>query len=178
MAFNDKEQWLKEFTEFSQIDVKDVEVPKAIFKNLRARLFPNPWVVFGKIAGLHVIVGFFSLSICNQFGLNPFQTDQGLTDWFMKVAGHNVCMFLCGVFFVSATYLLSNFLLSLEELEAVRRYEWLQTGVIGLVSLSAFYFFGAELVATFAVLWLIGALLGGLLAIEGSYRLRRQLTWG
>jgi hypothetical protein len=178
MAFNDKEQWLKEFTEFSEIDVKNVEVPEGVFKNLRARLFPNPWAVFGKIAALHVVVGFFSLAVCNQFGLNPFQTAQGLTDWFMRVAGHNLCMLLCGTFFISATYLLANFLLTIEELEAVRRYEWLQTGIIGLVSLAAFYFFGAELAATFAILWLIGALLGGLLSIEGSYRLRRQLAWG
>lgn len=176
MAFNDKEKWLKEFTEFSQTNVNDVKVPDGVFRNLRTRLFPNPWFVFGKLAGLHVVVGFFSLAICTQFGLNPFQRDQTLTDWFMKIGGHNFCMFLCGVFFMATTYLLSNFLLTLEEVEAVRRFEWLQTGVMGLASLAAFYFFGAELVAIFAVLWLIGSLLGGFLSIEGSYRFRRSLA--
>lgn len=178
MAFNDKDRWLKEFTEFSEIDTNLVDVPKSIFPRLRAQLFPNPWSVFGKVAVLHVIVGFFSLAICNQFGLNPFQTEQSLTDWFMKMGGHNFCMLLCGTFFMATTYLLANFILTLEELEAVRRHEWLQTGIIGLISLAAFYFFGAELVSAFVALWITGALIGGFLSIEGSYRLRRIIAWG
>ncbi|MGE4234692.1 MAG: hypothetical protein AB7F43_15390, partial [Bacteriovoracia bacterium] len=61
-------------------------------------------------------------------------------------------------------------------LESIKRHQWLQTGVIGLTSLAAFYFFGAELVATFAGLWILGALLGGFFAIEGSYRIRRSFA--
>jgi hypothetical protein len=176
MAFTNKEEWLKEFTEFSNIKSEDVQVPSSAFVNLKKRLFPNPWIVFGKVAGLHVVVGFFSLAICNQFGLNPFETSQSLTNWFMKIAGHNLCMLLCGVFFMATTYLLANVFLNLEELESIRRYEWLQTGIMGLISLAAFYFFGAELVGTFALLWIVGALIGGLLSIEGSYRIRRALA--
>lgn len=176
MAFNNKEEWLKEFTEFSNVRTDEVEVPASAFECLKKRLFPNPWVVFGKVTAIHTVVGFLSLAICNQFGLNPFQTEQSLTDWFMRIAGHNFCMLLCGLFFMATTYLLANLFLNLEELEAIKRYEWLQTGIIGIVSLAAFYFFGAELVGTFALLWIIGALLGGLVSIEGSYRLRRALA--
>ncbi len=176
MAFTNKEEWLKEFTEFSNIRSEDVHVPLSALVNLKKRLFPNPWIVFGKVTGLHTVVGFFSLAICNQFGLNPFETSQSLTNWFMKVAGHNLCMLLCGVFFMATTYLLANVFLNLEELESIRRYEWLQTGIMGLISLAAFYFFGAELVGTFSFLWILGALIGGLLSIEGSYRIRRAIA--
>lgn len=176
MGSNNKNDWLKEFTEFSNIDLGQVQVPSGAFDQIKKRLFPNPWVVFGKITVLHGVVGFFSLAICNQFGLNPFQTNQSLTNWFMKIAGHNVCMVLCGVFFMTTTYVLANLLLSLEELEAVRRYEWLQTGIMGFVSLAAFYFFGAELIGTFVGLWIVGALIGGLLSIEGSYYVRRVMA--
>lgn len=177
MTFTNKEEWLKEFTEFSNINAEDVQVPSSALVNLKRRLFPNPWIVFGKVTGLHAVVGFFSLAICNQFGLNPFETSQSLTNWFMKVAGHNLCMLLCGVFFMATTYLLANLFLNLEELEAIRRHEWLQSGIMGLVSLAAFYFFGAELVGTFTFLWIIGALIGGYLSIEGSYRCRRTLSY-
>lgn len=173
MESNNKKDWLKEFTEFSNIDSGGVQVPTGIFDQIKKRLFPNPWVVFGKIAALHGVVGFFSLAICNQFGLNPFQTNQSLTNWFMKIAGHNFCMVLCGLFFMATTYVLSNLFLNLEELEAVRRYEWLQTGIMGLVSLAAFYFFGAELIGTLVALWMIGAFFGGLISIEVSFKLRR-----
>lgn len=176
MASGQKNEWLKEFTEFSNVRTDEVQVPASAFENLKKRLFPNPWVVFGKVTAIHAVVGFLSLAVCNQFGLNPFQTQQSLTDWFMKIAGHNFCMLLCGLFFMATTYLLANLFLNLEELEAIKRYEWLQTGIIGVVSLAAFYFFGAELVGTFVVLWIVGALVGGFLSIESSYRIRRALA--
>jgi hypothetical protein len=171
-----KEEWLKEFTEFSNMSSEQAQVPAHSLNQIKARLFPNPWLVFGKVTTLHAIVGFLSLALCNQFGLNPFNTSQSLTDWFMKIAGHSFCMLLCGTFFMTTTYLLANLVLNLEELESIKRYEWLQTGIIGLISLAAFYFFGAELVGSFALLWFIGAFIGGYLSIESSYRLRRTFA--
>lgn len=176
MDLGKKNDWLKEFTEFSNITTDGSPVSASSYATLKKRLFPDPWVVFGKVLAIHAVVGSLSLVVCNQFGLNPFQTQQSLTDWFMRVAGHNFCMFLCGTFFMMTTYLLANLFLSLEEVEAIKRYEWLQTGIIGLVSLVSFYFFGAELVGTFMLLWIVGAFLGGFLSIEGSYRVRRWLS--
>lgn len=169
-----KDQWLKEFEEFSQINSSSVEVPPSLLTKIQKRLFPNPWKVFGKISGIHALVGFLSLGLCTQFGLNPFNTTYSLSDWFMQTAGHSACMVFCGVFFVSMTYLLANMLLNLEEFEAIRKYEWLQVGILSLGSLVAFHFFGGEIVASFGLLWLVGAFIGGILSIEGSYFLRRQ----
>lgn len=173
MEQKEKENWMKEFSEFEQASS---EVPAGLFSSLTAKLFPNPWKVFGKVAGLHVLVGTFSLAICNQFGLNPFNTPYSLADLFMKTAGHSFCMVGCGIVFVSLTYVLANIFLTLEELESIRKYEWLQIGILSMGSLAAFYFLGAELVGTFAGLWLAGALVGGFLAIEGSFRFRKQLS--
>lgn len=173
MNFGNKADWLNELVEFSKLPPS--EAPPRVFHKLKSRLFPNPWVVFGKIAVLHGLVGFFSLAICDQFGLNPFHTSQSLTAWFMSLGGHNICMVLCGMFFMATTYILANVILNLEELESIKRHEWLQTGVVGLGSLGAFAFFGAELVGTFAALWLAGAFAGALLSIEFSYRLRREM---
>lgn len=176
MKQNDKDTWMKEFAEFASTPVSDVAVPPNLFSKIKSRLFPNPWKVFGKVAGIHAIVGSFSLAICNQFGLNPFNTPYSLSDLFMKTGGHSFCMVLCGVIFVSLTYILANLFLTLEELESIRRHEWLQLGVLSLASIVAFYFLGAELVGTFVGLWLVGAIIGGILSIEGSYRFRRQLA--
>ena len=173
MGFDNKDQWLKDFTEFSRIDQRAVDIPSSLLERVRRRIFPNPWIVFTKVLGLHLAVGFLSLAICNQFGLNPFNTEQSLTAWFMKIGDHNFCMMACGLFFMATTYLLSNFFLSLEELESVRHHEWLQLALVVLISLCAFYFFGGQLVATFVGLWVIGAVIGGYLSIEGSYHFRR-----
>jgi hypothetical protein len=174
MNFGSKDEWLNELVEFSRLPKS--EAPARVLQRLQTRLFPNPWIVFGKIATLHGLVGFLSLAICDQFGLNPFQTTQSLTIWFMSLAGHHFCMVLCGMFFMTTTYLLANVVLTLEELESIKRHEWLQTSVVCLTSLAAFAFFGAELVGTFVLLWLVGAVSGGLLSIEVSYRLRRELV--
>jgi len=112
MGFDDnKEQWLKEFTEFSQLDSSKVDVPSALFESLKKRIFPSPWMVLGKVAGIHVVVGFLSLGICSQFGLNPFQTERSLADLFMRYGGHNFCMLACGVLFMATTYLAANMFL-------------------------------------------------------------------
>lgn len=171
---SDKDNWLKEYTEFVQSD--NSSVPGDVFKRIKNRLFPNPWKVFGKVLAIHSLVGFLSLAICSQFGLNPFGFNRSLMDWFMEIGGHSFCMIACGVFFMTTTYLLANVVMNLEELEAIRRYQWLHSGVLGLFSLAAFYFFGAEIVATFAGLWILGAFIGSLVAIEGSYYFRRQLA--
>lgn len=176
MQKNDKKSWLKDYTEFAEAETSSVVVPNSLFNNLKKRIFPNPWKVFSKVLGIHAVVGFFSLGICHQFGLNPFQTDYSLMDWFMKVGGHSFCMVSCGVLFMTTSFMLSNFYLSLEELESVRRHEFLQVGIMGLISLAAFYFFGAELIAALAGLWITGAIIGGLFSIEGSYRIRRSLA--
>lgn len=170
----DKESWLKEYAEF--VELNTASASDHIFKNINNRLFPNPLKVFGKIVAIHTVIGFLSLAICNQFNLNPFGTSVSLMDWFMRVGGHSFCMVACGVFFMTTTYLLANVFMNLEELDAIRRYQWLQSGVLGLISLFAFYFFGAELVVTFALLWFAGAILGALIAIEGSYHMRRKFA--
>ncbi len=171
-----KDQCKDEFEEFSKIDSSSVEVPPSLFIKIKERLFPNPWKVFVTIAVIQVAVGFLSLAICTQFGLNPFNTEFSLAHWLMKTAGHNVCMFLCGVLFVSLPYLLSNVFLNLEELEVVKKYKWLQVGVLAITSLGAFHFFGGEAVLTFGVLWFLGAFIGGVISIEGSYFLRTQMA--
>jgi hypothetical protein len=170
MAQDQKQIWLQDYTEFANSE--SLPVSTSVFNSLKKKLFPNPWVVFSKVLSLHVIVGLFSLAICNQFGLNPFQTSQSLTNWFMQISNHHVCMVLCGFFFMSTTYVLASAFLSLEEMESIRRVEKLQTSLLVLVSLACFYFFGAQLVATFTLLWLVGAALGAWLSIESSYRFK------
>lgn len=172
----DKKNWQTEFKEFLEIDTNRFSAPKEFFIKLKNRLFPNPWLVFGKVALVHVIFGVLSLSVCNQFGLNPFGTNFSLSNWFMKIGGHPFCMSLCGVLFMGSTYVFSNLFLTLEELESVKRHKWLQSGVFALVSLAAFYFFGAQLAATVTILWLLGALIGGVLSVEFSYRFRQALV--
>lgn len=81
-------------------------------------------------------------------------------------------MIFYGVVFVSLSLLSAGYFLTIEEIQAVKRAEFLQAFSLGVVSLGIFAIAGAELVLTFAGLWLLGALIGGFLSIEGSLWLK------
>ena len=168
MKANDPKKRNEEYSEFLSGDTR--EVPRELSERVIARvyelLYPSAWLVFGKILAIHLAVGFLSLSVCHQFGMNPFGTERSLDDWFMTKLGHSACMIACGVLFVSLTVVSASFLLTIEELKVMRRTEFVQIFALGLVSLTGFRLLGAELALTFAGLWLLGALIGGAAATE------------
>lgn len=81
------------------LNIEGVSVPSETSAKLVERLGkllnPTGVSVFLKVFGIHLVVGFLSLSICHQFGVNPFHTQRSLSDWFMDMWGHNVCMIGC-----------------------------------------------------------------------------------
>jgi hypothetical protein len=101
------------------------------------------------------------LAICNQFGITPFQTGFSLSDYFMKF-GHSTCMFLCGVLFLSLSLLICRSLVLPEELRVLRKNVWLQVFGLSMISLGVFAAFGAHITLAIGVLWLTGAMLGGI----------------
>lgn len=175
MKANDPKEWMKEYSEFLNAD--EIRVPRElnenVLGNIHSLLNPSAWAVFAKILGIHVVVGFFSLAICHQFGMNPFVTTRSLSDWFMDMWGHSVCMIGCGVIFVSFSIFAAGYFLSVEEVKALRRTEFLQTLALGTASLIMFSVLGAELALTFAGLWLLGALIGGFVATETVWKMKR-----
>lgn len=174
MKANDPKEWMDDYSEF--LSAEEVRVPRElnqkVLASIQSLLNPSAWMVFAKLLGIHFVVGFLSLGICHQFGMNPFGTTRSLSDWFMDLWGHNVCMIGCGVIFVSFSILAAGYFLSVEEVRALRRTEFLQTLALGAFSLVMFALFGTELALTFAGLWLLGALIGGFLATEAVWKLK------
>ena len=160
--FTEKE-WLEDFQDF--VSSQSAEVPKPISENIlsyvRRALNPSPWLVFLKLSGVHGVIGTLSLAICDQFGMNPFLTGFSLADFFMKF-GHSVCMTLCGFLFLSLSVLFAGLLLRPEEFRVVSKNAWVQLPSLALLSLGAFLAVGADVIFGIALLWLAGALLGGL----------------
>lgn len=168
------QQWLEEFSQFVHSDSSVVpsHLTERVQGKMKPLLQPNSFSVFGKVLGIHLGVGLVSLAFCHQFGLNPFQTEFSLDNWFMKVGGHNFCMVACGFLFVALSLLAANYWITIEELKALKRTGLLQALSIGLVSLALFYFFGGEMMLGMAGLWLLGGLLAGFLANQVSWKVR------
>ncbi len=113
--------------------------------------------------------------MCHQFGINPFNTERSFDEWMMSVGGHHFCMFGCGVLFVSISLLAAGYFLTLEEVIALKRTEFLQTMNLGIISLSLFVAFGAELALGIVILWLLGGLVGGFLATASIWRIKQAI---
>lgn len=158
-----EQEWVNDFQEFVKGEGLPVpqKVTDSILAKVRKDLNPPAGIVFSKLLGIHVVVGTLSLAICNQFGLNPFKTNFSLSDYFMNF-GHSTCMFLCGVLFLSLSVALSRTLLRPEEFLVVRKNALLQIFALSMISLGLFSAFGAELVLSFVLLWLVGSILGGM----------------
>ncbi|AGH95944.1 hypothetical protein [Pseudobdellovibrio exovorus] len=169
------DKWLQDYQDF--LDAEQTPVPPdqttAVFSKINPLLKPNALFVFSKILGVHLVTGFLSLAVCHQFGLNPFQTQYSLADWFMKVGGHHFCMLGCGLTFVSISLLFSGYFLTLEEIKALKRTELLQNLTLGLISIGIFLSFGVEMALSIGALWLLGALLGGFIATTLVWKFKK-----
>jgi len=172
---NQNQDWLKEYSNF--LNAEQINVPHdlttTVFTKINKLLHPSAVNVFFKILGIHMITGFLSLAICNQFELNPFNTSHSLADVFMDWGGHGFCMLACGTLFISLSILLAGFVLTIEETKALRKTEFLQTLVLGLISIGLFMAVGAEVALTFGGLWMLGGLIGGFAATEILWQIKR-----
>lgn len=166
-GLNDYQDFLNQEAPAVPIVIKD-----QVYTQIQKLIHPKAIMVFFKILALHVGVGFLSLSVCHQFGINPFNTEKSLADLMMRYGGHNFCMVGCGILFVSLSILASGLFLTVEEVNALKRTEFLQTISLGIISLGLFAVVGTELALSLAGLWLLGSLIGGFVATETIWRLK------
>jgi hypothetical protein len=169
-----KNNRLNEYQDFLNQDMASVpnELKVNVFTKVKRLLKPNAWLVFLKLLGIHAVTGYLSLSVCHQFGINPFNTDSSLADWFMKIGGHNICMLGCGITFVSVSILTAGYLFTTEEVRAIKQNDLLQNLSLGIISLGVFAAFGAELALSMAGLWLVGSLAGGLVSMAAIFKIK------
>lgn len=171
-----EKEWVEEFKDFihgGEGVVVPEELSNRILKRVHKDLNPSSLLVFFKLLGVHLAVGTLSLAICHQFGLNPFGTEKSLSDWFMSIGGHKFCMIGCGVLFTALSIIAAGYFLSSDEVRVLRKTEFLQAFSLSVISLAAFFFFGAQLALLFGGLWLFGALVGGYAATEILWQLKK-----
>ena len=151
-----------EFIEFLKAEEPPVppRVTNTILASIHSALNPSGWFVFFKLLGIHCIFGTLSLALCNQFGLNPFQTSFSLSEYFMSF-GHSFCMTLCGILFLSGTVVAAKFLFSQEEFQVLRKNKWIHVFLLSSFSLAVFAVVGAHLALEIVLFWIVGTFIGG-----------------
>jgi len=173
----------EEFRSF--LEAEEIHPPMAVQEAVLARvkldLNPSFANVFLRVLAIHGVLSLVTLSICSQFGLQLFPL-LDLMNTFMAFAGHTYCMAFCGALFVGASALSLSFVLTPEQVKALRKNSLLQFSILSFLSLGVFLFFGAEILLIPASLWLVGALTAGVLSVEIGWnvraRFRKRVVYG
>lgn len=162
----------KELLEF--LSSQPAEVPeslsRSILSSVQVDLHPSAFKVFGKVFLFQVVVGFITLLFCPQFGFS-MTASMGIMPYLMKL-GEHICMFGCGVFFTSLNFLVASFLLRPEEARVLRQREILYVASVTALALGFFICFGEKIIFTFGLVWLCGAIFGGLVTFETGWWIR------
>jgi hypothetical protein len=176
MERNEKASWEKDFKEF--ISAKSEIVPDFLSQNVLSEigheLNPSALKVFVKVSLIQFIAGLISLLFCPQFGLS-FSSRAGIMPYLMKF-GDGICMLGCGALFTSLSFLAVSFFLRAEEIRALKKHEVLQLGSIATLALGSFFCLGGEIVLALGLVWMLGAIMGGAIALEVGWMFRKHLA--
>lgn len=170
---NELDEINSDFNEFMDSAPKapPYDLKKKIFFQVHQDLNPNAWFIFSKISLIHLLVGFVTLSLCPQFGLRVFGEGLGFMKLFISLGTYG-CAAICGAFFVGSSLLASAFFLRFEELKVLKNHYWLQISALTFLSLGAFIMAGADILLSFAVVWLLGSVVGGIVMLELGRKLK------
>lgn len=170
-----QKNWQSEFEEFMQGHTEPPkEATARILARVRRDLAPSRFVVGAKIYLLGMALGVASLLICPQLGLAYGPLGHTLHGVFMRF-GAAACTALCSAILLFTTTLLVLLCLSREERRVAYRARYLQSLILALSLLGLFLALGASAVLKLAVVWFVGAVLGGVVSYQLS-RPRELLT--
>jgi len=163
----------QEFREFMAQD--RVTVPTAltesVLSTIRSQMNPSGASVFLKLLGIHLLVGFATLTLCPQFGIS-LTSSMGLMQYLMHF-GESVCMLGCGILFMGLSFLVASLALRPEEVKVLRRNRVLQIALLAPLSLGAFLALGGEVEPSMGMVWSLGAIVGGSALLQIGWSIRR-----
>ncbi len=152
-----------------------------IQEEVRRDLNPGISSVLMKVLTIHALVSLISLSLCSQFGFQVFPLFD-LMNLFMKFAGSTSCMLFCGAIYLGLSSLALGLFLRPQDVEMIRRHRFLQLTFLSGVSLGIFLCLGTSVLFIPAVVWLAGAVIGGVTTLELGWfvrsQYRKQVTYG
>lgn len=173
----------EEFGDF--LDANEIDPPKVASEYILSRIHddlnPSQQRVFIKVLSIHILVSFFTLSFCSQFGIRTLPVFD-LMFSMMNLVGERYCMAFCGLFYIGSSALFLSFILRPEEIAVIRKNRIFKLTLLTGVSLGILISFGATVLLVPGILWFTGCLIGGFLSFELGWlarsKLRNQLIFG
>lgn len=176
------EDWVNEFQEFvaSEEIQPSKDLSAKILSKVHTDLNPAMWSVISKLGIIHILIGAMTLLVCPQFGIGAFG-GMGLMHIFMRF-GETVCTLACGAFFLGSSTLVGSFVLRPEEVKVARKNKLIGVLLLSSISVGVFICTGANIVASLALIWALGSVIGGIATLELGWlirsRFRRRIIHG
>lgn len=170
---NNEQQMMHEFAEFIEADpvTPGEKMDKAILRLVEKDLRPARWKVYSKFTLVEVGAGLATLTVCPQFGLGFGQHNQFLHTLHASTPPV-IYYLLCGLFFVIFGAGLSGLVLNREEVRTVGNNKYLYFVVYSFLAYFCLVTLGSQAFVASMLAWVLGALLGNILAFEAVVRLR------
>ena len=159
---NEIDQLSKEFDDFSKIAPEKIpsNIEEDILKQASQDLLKTKIKALTAVSFIHLIAGAFIISVCPQFDIQFFPNFMGLLSIFMRF-GHNVCMFLCGSLFISASVTASAIILPKVYKQYLYSIRYYKIAGLAIGSLLVFSLVSVVPLTVPTLLWLAGALIFG-----------------
>lgn len=171
-----KDHFQKEYSEFKQQD--EIKVPAhlsaSILKEVQEDLVPRNTIVFSKLVLTQGFISLITLLFCPQFSLS-LTNNHKLFHYFHHNFGPYICMLICGSIFLGIGGLFSSSLLSIAEIKKIKESKVFYYFGLSILALGTLLLFGAKLYFTMTMIWMIGAIVSGVLFFEigSSLRIKR-----
>lgn len=146
-------------------------ISKRILNDIKKRLNPDLKYILSKLLAVHTLTTIITLAVCPQFGFQVIKTSLNLMHYFMQF-GQHFCDFACGAFFTTISCLIALFIISRDELRAIRHHKVILTSAILLVSIGFFSIMNTQLFFELSFLWIFGASAGAMLVLEVGTKIR------
>lgn len=173
MKKNKPSHWNAEFEEFLEADCASVPstLSDQVLNSVFQKLYPSFWQVLGKLAIVQAAGGALTLLFCPQFGVS-LSNNYGLMYYLMQY-GENVCMAGCGALFTGVCLLIASLAMKPEEVRVLREHRLLQVGTVAALSLGSLLCLSTDVAERIALIWALGAIVGGLATLELGWSIRR-----
>jgi hypothetical protein len=179
MRKTDSEQeMLRQFAEFIDADptAPSKGMDEAVLRIVSKDLRPAPWKVFAKLTLVEVTAGLVTLTLCPQFGLG-FGTHNEFLHRLHAATSPAIFYFLCGVLFVTIGAALGGLVLTRHEIRAVSHTRNRYFAVYSVLAYMTLVTLGPEVFVAGSLIWIVGAMLGNVLAYGAVIRLRKAGLW-
>lgn len=166
------------FEEFQSLEsqaLKQSSNSNPLLQKLLNIMNPPWWQVIARLFLLQSASAIVLLALCPQFGLRTFGHGQwSLFSLFMSF-GHEVCAFLCGVFFIGGGLFMSALFIDHDDWNKILKLPELPIMTLSLSFLFVFELSGGDIHLSHALIWLFGALTVSTLVLRPYQRFFRAV---